>query len=174
MIAAIFKRAGECQPACIIIDEADYLFARRSDNHSEGGTSIGCLLLAAMSRVIEEEDMHVMIIATTMLPESFDEGLLRRFFCCVYVGLPDQGAILAILKQKLAAYELADDVTDERLHNLATEVANRRTLSGYDVTRALEIELERLLMKSWNVSKYFREVSIRHWVSRPMQMTGLG
>ena len=123
---------------------------------------------------MEDEDMQVMIIATTSLPENFDEAFLRRFPCCIYVGLPNRGAILAILKQKLAAYELADDVTGERLHNLATDLANTRTLSGYDVTRALEVDLKSLLRKSWYASKHFREVSTRDWVSRLVRMTGLG
>ena len=67
--------------------------------------------------------MRVIFIATTHMPENFDNIFLRRFPSCVYVGLPDRGTSLAILKQQLAAYELDDDITKERLHDLATHVS---------------------------------------------------
>ena len=159
IIATLFKRAKECQPSCIIIDDAEHLFARRSDNQSGRESSIRCCLSAAMSRVMEDETIRIMLIATTNLPASFDEAFLRRFPCCVYVRLPDRGTILAIMQQNLAAYDLADDVTNEKLHGLATELATHRTLSGYDLSRALRMELRRLLTQTWNTTKHFREVS---------------
>ena len=159
IIATMFRRASECQPACIVIDEADHLFARRSKDQSEWGASIRCCLRAAMSRAMEDKDLRLMFIATTTAPEDFDDGFIRRFPCCVYVRLPDRGTIMAIIKQQLDNYELDDDITKLRLHNLATELANKRTLSGYDITRALKVDLRRLLQKSWSTATHFREVS---------------
>ena len=173
MIKTLFKRAAECQPACIIVDEADHLFARRSANQSESGSSIRACLLAAMSRVMEDKEMRVVFIATTNVPEAFDEEFLRRFPSCIYVKLPDRGTICAILQRQLKAYELDDDVTNQRLHDLATDLVKKRTLSGYDVTRAVETELDRLLMKSWKTTKHYREVSNDDKRSDPLQMTRL-
>ena len=48
--------------------------------------------------------------------------------------------MLAMLKERLAAYELDNDVTDQKLYDLAKEMASKRTLSGYDVTWALEMK----------------------------------
>ena len=124
-----------------------------------------------MSRVMEDKQMRVMIIATTIVPEVFDEGSLRRFPSCLYVKLPDRGTICAILQQELKAYELDDDITKERLHDLATDLAKKRTLSGYDVTRAVQTELDCLLMKSWKTTKHYREVSNDDKTSDPLQMT---
>ena len=69
--------------------------------------------------------------------------------------MPDQGAILAIVKQQLATYELDDDIRDQKLRDLATEIASKRTLSGYDVTRALDVDLSRLLEKLWDTATHF-------------------
>ena len=101
-LTAIFQKASECQPACIIIDGADHLFARRSANQSEEAKSIGCCLREAMSRVTEDDDKRVMLIATTTAPEDFDYAFIRRFPCCIYVKLPDRGAIMAMFEQHLA------------------------------------------------------------------------
>ena len=169
VIAAIFQKASQCQPACIVIDEADCLFARRSAQQTEGARSIRCCLLEAMSRVMEDDDKRIMFIATTISPEDFDDAFIRSFPCCVYVKLPDRGAIMAMFKQHLEKYELDDDVTNQRLHNLATDLASKRTLSGYDIKRALNIELQYLLEESWDNATHFREV--RPW--RPFYKWGL-
>lgn len=160
MIAAVFKKAAQCQPSCIVIDEADYLFARRSQNQSERAMSIRCCLLKAMSDVMDDKSMRVMFIATTNAPENFDDSFMRRFPYRLYVKLPDQGALLAIMQQQLARYRLDDDVTNKRLHGLSCELAKKQTLSGYDITRALEIELQSLIHMWWDDAKYFREVRV--------------
>ena len=81
--------------------------------------------------------MRVMFIATTNAPENSETASSADFRV---VCLPDRGAILAMLKEQLAAYEIDDDVTDQKLYDLATEIASKRTLSGYDVTWALEMK----------------------------------
>ena len=96
-IAAIFRKATKCQPTCIIIDEADYLFARRSPNQSERAKSIRYYLLEAMSGAMEDEDLQIMFIATTNSPEDFDDAFMRRFIYCLYVKLPDRYGLLAII-----------------------------------------------------------------------------
>ena len=64
-----------------------------------------------MSRLIEDVNTRVMLNATTNSPEDFDDAFIRRFLYCVYVELPDRGAILAMFRQHLSHYELDDDVT---------------------------------------------------------------
>ena len=158
VIAAIFRKAIECQPACIVMDEADPLFARRSPDQSEGAKSIRRCLLEAMSRVMEDSNMRVMLITTTRAPEEFDDAFLCRFPFRVYVKLPDQGAIMAMCQDHLTNYELDNDVTNQKLHDLAARLASKRTLSGYDIQRALTDELEFLLEVEWDRATHFRDV----------------
>lgn len=96
---------------------------------------------------MEDKDMRVMFIASTNLPENFDHGFLRRFRSCVQMRLSDRDTKLAMIRQ-LRAYELDDNVMGERLHNLATQLASWRTISGGDFTEALESDLRSLFMKS--------------------------
>ena len=90
VIAAIFRKAIESQPAYIVIDEADHLFARRSASQRKGVRSIRYHLLVAMSRVIKDVNKRVMFITTTYSPEYFDDAFIRRFSYYVYVELPDE------------------------------------------------------------------------------------
>lgn len=141
------------------------MFACRSNSQSDSGTAMKCCLLESMSRVTENEDMRVVLIATTNSPDYFDPGFLRRFYKCVYVRLPDRATILAIMRFELAAYELDVDVTVGQLHKLATEMSKRRTLSGDDVHRAMGSELKSLILSQWRSSTWFREVSTEERVS---------
>ena len=107
---------------------------------------------------MENQGLQVMLIATTSSPEHLDDALMRTFTYRLYVKLPDQGEMLAIIRQELAVYNLDDDVTNQQLHDFTTELANTKTLSAYDVVRALETELPLLLEAVWNKAKYYREV----------------
>ena len=60
--------------------------------------------------------LKIMFIATTNRPADFDEGFMRRFHKFIYVGLPDRGTILKILKAQLAVYDREEDVTNENQH----------------------------------------------------------
>ena len=158
IIAAIIGKASECQPACIVIDGADHLFARRSSSQSEGVKSIGCCLRATMSRVMRDKDMKVIFIVAATAPQDFDEAFLRMFVFRVYVRLPDRGAILSLLKEYLGKYELDSDITPQKLHDLATTLATERMLSAVDVRNALVHELRFFLKGDWFLATHFKEV----------------
>ena len=96
--------------------------------------------------------LKILFIATTNRPADIDEGFMRRFHKLIYVGLPDPilgaslersrgGIILKIWKAQLAVYDQKKGVTNENLHQLATQMASMRTLSADDVTRAVEIRV---------------------------------
>ena len=152
VIMALFKRARQCQPACIVLDNADRLLNRRT-------TAAGCKFFAEMSNVMHEQNLRIMVIAITDRPADVDEFFLRRFGLFIYVRLPDGGTILEILQKQLGKYDLDTDVTVEILHDLATQMASKRTLSGNDVTRAVVYELKTILQSSWSETSHFREVS---------------
>ena len=65
IIAAVSQKASECQPGCTVIDEANYLLARRSPKRIKGTCDIRCCLPAAMSRVMEKGDLRLRFIVTT-------------------------------------------------------------------------------------------------------------
>ena len=140
------------------MDEVDHLFSDRSSSQSEGMKSIRCCLRASMSRLMAEKDLKVIFIATTNSIQVFDDAFLRRFPFRAYVRLPDRGALLALLKQHLGDYELDSDITPEKLHDLATTLATKRSLSAFDVRRALTDELKFSLTGEWFRATHFKEV----------------
>ena len=157
VIKALFERARQCQPACIVTDEADWLLSQRTSHQTEGAQTIRCAFLKHMSDAMHQ-CREIMFIATTKRPADFDEGFMRRFHKFLYIGLPDRGTISKILQAQLAVYDRDKDVTNEKLHDLATDIAERRTLSADDVTRAVTVELLEKLESSWSTAHYFREV----------------
>ena len=158
VITTLFERARQRQPACIVIDDSDWILSQRTSHQSEGAQFIKCELLKEMSDAMHE-GLKIMFIATTNRPADIDQGFMRRFHKFLYIRLTDRGAISKILQAQLAVYDLDEDVTNENLNNLATEIAKRRTLSADDVTRAVTLELLDKLQSSWFTAHHFREVS---------------
>ena len=152
VIMALFKRARERQPACIVLDNADHLLNRRK-------TVVGCKFFAELSNMMHNKNLRIMLIAVTNRPADIDDFFLRWFESFIYVRLPDRGTILEILQKQLGKYDLDTDVTVDNLHDLATQMASKRTLSGNDVTRAVVYELKTRLQSSWSETSHFREVS---------------
>ena len=99
VIATLCKKAAEYQPACIIIDEAEYLMARDSGNHGEGLAIIRACLMTAMSKVMKAAERQVIFLAVTDAPDHLDDGFIKKFPLCVYVRLPDRGACMTIMKE---------------------------------------------------------------------------
>ena len=159
VIKTLFESARQCQPACIVIDESDWLLSQRMSYQSEGAQAIRCAFLKGMSDV-KHEHLKIMFIATTIRPADFDEGFLRHFHDFLYISLPERGAISKILQAQLAVYDRHEDVTNTKLNDLATDIAQRRTISADDVTRAVKKELRRKLQLPWSTADHFREVSV--------------
>ena len=126
-------------PACIVIDEADWILSHRTPYQTGGAQTIRCTFRIDMLNVIRQR-LKIMFIAAMNRPADIHNGFmpLPQIYLC---WAPDRGIILEILKTQLAVYDQEEDVTNENLHQLATRMALMRTLSADDVTRAVEIRV---------------------------------
>lgn len=104
-VAEVFKRARAAAPCVIFFDEFDSLAPRRSGGGDSGGSGVS---VRVVSQLLTELDgisglKQVVIIAATNRPDLIDPALLRpgRVDRMLYVGLPDAGARLAIVRNRL-------------------------------------------------------------------------
>lgn len=96
ILHALFKYANICGPSLILIDEADQLFGKRTEDSPEHVKSLVCTLLQLMS-----ECKKVLFVATTNRPEDFDTPFRRRFQAMIYVGLPNEKDRFKIISQSI-------------------------------------------------------------------------
>ena len=60
---------------------------------------------AYFSSAMFMKEIRITIIATINRPADFDDGCMRRFPCCAYVKLPEQGVIFVIIRKHLSVYD---------------------------------------------------------------------
>ncbi len=116
-ISRMFARARQVAPCVIFIDEIDSLVPARGSEANEPQVTARVVntILAEMDGM--EELNSIVVIGATNRPGLVDPALLRpgRFDELVYVGAPDLGGRLHILKIHTRNMPLADDVDLARL-----------------------------------------------------------
>ena len=121
--------------------------------------SIRSKMSTEMSDSMDDPTEKVVIVATTSLPYLLDSNFLRRFPRMIYVKLPNHAAVLKILKDCLNDFTFANDVSNDGLSRLAAKTASEGAYSGYDITRAIKLELRHKLQSEWISASHFREAS---------------
>ncbi|CAL8081183.1 unnamed protein product [Orchesella dallaii] len=86
IIKFLFENAIENQPSVILIDEVDGLMRKRKDEESDHTSRFKSALLTQMQGYTNSSG--VVLIATTNLPHTMDEGFQRRFQERFLVRLP--------------------------------------------------------------------------------------
>ncbi|MEX2314988.1 MAG: AAA family ATPase, partial [Thermomicrobiales bacterium] len=131
-VRELFKRARECAPAIIFIDEIDAVGRKRgkAEHSSEYDQTLNQILVEMDGF---EQRSTVVVIAATNRIDILDSALLRpgRFDRKVHVDLPDRAARAAILRVHARGKPMATD-TDLDL------IASRTTgMSGADLANLM-------------------------------------
>ena len=104
--------AAEAEGAALVFDEADALFAKRSDPKGSGELSHNQQVAYLLDRIERYDGLGFL---TTNLDQAMDAAFRRRFHICVQFALPDAAARSRIWKISLARAPLANDVDFTRL-----------------------------------------------------------
>jgi SpoVK/Ycf46/Vps4 family AAA+-type ATPase len=124
-VKAIFTLAKKLSPCVVFIDEADAIFAQRTDMKRSGTHR------ELINQFLREwdgmNDMSAFIMVATNRPFDLDEAVLRRLPRRLLVDLPVEKDREAILK-----IHLKDEILDESV-SLATLAKNTPYYSGSDL-----------------------------------------
>ena len=104
--------AAEAESAALVFDEADALFAKRSDPKGSGELSHNQQVAYLLDRI---ERYHGLAFLTTNLEHAIDAAFRRRFHVCVEFALPDPDARAHIWRLSLARAPIGSDVDFPRL-----------------------------------------------------------
>jgi cell division protease FtsH len=128
-VRELFKRARECAPAIVFIDEIDAIGRKRgrAEHSSEYDQTLNQILVEMDGF---DQRSTVVVLAATNRADILDAALLRpgRFDRKIHVDLPDRAARAAILRVHARGKPIAADVDLE-------ELAARTTgMSGADLS----------------------------------------
>jgi len=134
LVRILFEMARFYAPSTIFIDEIDSICSKRgSDSEHEASRRVKSELLVQMDGVggptdADDASKLVMVLAATNFPWDLDEALRRRLEKRIYIPLPCDKGIQALLKINLKDVKVAEDVSIE-------EIAKKLTgYSGADIT----------------------------------------
>lgn len=154
-LAAILDGAERSHVA-LVFDEADAVFARRSDPKGSGELSHNQQIAYLLDRI---ERFNGLAFLTTNLDTALDEAFRRRLAVQIKFELPDEEQRRRIWKMSLVDAPLAEDVNFERLaktklsggsiQKIAYNAASRAAIEDQAVRQeflveALQDELEAL------------------------------
>lgn len=99
-IRELFRKAKQAAPAIIFFDEIDAVARARGEHTHEATERVVAQLLTEMDGVEQLKD--ILIVAATNRIELVDTAILRpgRFDKLIYIPIPDDDAIKAIIKVK--------------------------------------------------------------------------
>ncbi|MBQ3034155.1 MAG: AAA family ATPase [Deferribacterales bacterium] len=127
----IFKQLVETQPSILIIDEADSVFATRSDAENAQHYNRTVTQLLTLIEDLEKQDDKVAIIATTNRLDSIDPAIKRsgRFGDVLEIKKPDKNACLEILNLYLEGKNI-DESFDKESY---VDMLHQGGLTGADI-----------------------------------------
>ncbi|KAH8282970.1 hypothetical protein KR054_011222 [Drosophila jambulina] len=124
-VREVFRKARQVAPAIVFFDEIDAIGGERSEGDGSGSGSGSSVKERVLTQLLTEMDgvealQNVTIVAATNRPDMIDKALLRpgRIDRILYVGLPKTEARREILKIKLRAMPVSQDVDMEKLVQL--------------------------------------------------------
>lgn len=103
-VRSLFSLANKLAPCVLCIDELDGLFRERSENEHEVSRDLKTEFLQWWDGMLSspaDNGKQILVVGATNRPFDVDSAVLRRLPQSQFVGLPDQSARLALLKQLL-------------------------------------------------------------------------
>ena len=96
LVATLFDLAREQRPSIVFIDEVDSLCSARGDGESESARRIKTQFLTEMDGVGSDME-NILVLGATNLPWGLDKAMLRRFERRVYIPLPAEVEVRALM-----------------------------------------------------------------------------
>jgi len=131
----IFRTLEKEPRAVIFFDEAEWILCKREDQTSSVMQRITPVLLSQLSKIFKNKNKPVIVIAATNKPQMIDSAFLRpgRFDKLFYIGLPNEKAIIEIIKIHLR--ERAHELTEIQIKEIAKQLEG---YSGADIEQIIE------------------------------------
>ncbi len=145
-IRQAFKKAKQIAPCILFFDEFDSIAPVRG--LSENGSAWEKVVNQLLTSIDGVEDLaNVTVMAATNRPDMIDPALLRpgRFDKKVYIGVPDRGSRIEILRIQTSGMPLKDvdlgqlaDMTDGYVGADLAELCREAGMSAYNEDHASE------------------------------------
>ena len=131
LIRVLFQMARHNAPATIFMDEADALLSERG-TAAEHEASRRCKaeLLVQLDGLETEKEGNILFLASTNLPWTIDQAIMRRFSKKILVDLPDEEERLTIIMTCFLT-SVTSPPPIERLRDIARDTGG---YSGSDLT----------------------------------------
>jgi len=127
MIKVLFNEARKHDSAIIFIDEIDSLCGARSENENESTRRVKTEFLVQMEG-LSNKGGRLLVLGATNIPWALDQAVKRRFEKRIYIPLPDEKAILYMIKKKIE--EVPTRITEPEYIQLSRMCKN---YSGSDI-----------------------------------------
>ncbi|KAG8342805.1 putative ATPase family protein [Trypanosoma vivax] len=121
MVRTLFILARHLAPSTIFFDEIDALMSVRGGNEHEASRRVKSEMLQQLDGLCNENDKHVLVLATTNRPWDLDEAMRRRLEKRIYIPLPDKEGRFSLLKKQTSTMSLSSDVDLEKIASERTE-----------------------------------------------------
>ncbi|KAG5653163.1 hypothetical protein H0H81_002005 [Sphagnurus paluster] len=120
-VREIFRKARAASPSIIFFDEIDALATSRSASDSDTGSSHEGVLTSLLNEMDGVQELvGVTVVAATNRPDAIDSALMRpgRLDRILYVGPPDEGARVEILKIRMKTMTVEPNIDIDALARL--------------------------------------------------------
>ncbi|KAL7532569.1 hypothetical protein ACHAXR_004707 [Thalassiosira sp. AJA248-18] len=144
--------------AIVFIDEADSLCSRRKNNDSDSETRIKTELMKQMDG-LGKENSEVLVLGATNAPWQIDDAMRRRFQNRLYIPLPDEDALVSIIKIHVGdTRNTLDDDTFAKLGRLADGA------SGSDIKDLVQKALMEPVRRCRDAEQFILDEKKEHWL----------
>merc|ERR1711971_561627 len=173
----LFEKARGAAPCVLFFDELDSIAQQRGGSQGDGGGAAD----RVMNQLLTEMDgvgskKNVFIIGATNRPDIIDSAMMRpgRLDQLIYIPLPDDGSMMAILKSNLRKSPVADTVDLPYLAKMTrgfsgadlTEICQRACKLAIRESIDADIKREKEKQKALTAKKPASKLTTSKWASK--------
>ncbi|KAK9838772.1 hypothetical protein WJX74_003055 [Apatococcus lobatus] len=157
LVAAVWRLATQLQPSIIYIDEADAMFATRSESGHEALAQLKTEFMQLWDGLETRQDARVVVLAATNMLHALDPAIRRRFTAAYEIPRPNGASRLAILNTMLKKHNAAEGsvAVEATLLNL-----NPSTGAGQEM---IELTKDYTGSDLANLCKHALQAPLREW-----------
>ncbi len=115
IISTLYKVAREMSPSIIFLDEFDSIGSIRDDKSEASRRTLSTLLAEMDGLHNKKSSQNVLTMAATNTPWDLDTALLSRFEMKIYIPLPDEQAVMEMIKLNTRKKSVELDVDIQKI-----------------------------------------------------------